>query len=196
LETFLAPGALELDNSCRATSGAIPCLAAVGPPWARTLRGALPHTCTVVPPIAAPPSFLTPLAPRAARAQPVMRRPRRLTTGVAAVPAPRHRRTRAMLRLGFHDGESEPPSQVSAPIKCSTPPLARATAEPPPAPWTPMRSSTLRPSSLPIRVDPTSPRTRWSFHTRLLPRLDRILAGATAPAAAAAHALRSSPRHK
>jgi hypothetical protein len=157
-----------------------------GTPWARTPRGALHHTCTVVPPIAAPPSSPTPLAPRAACARAVTRRPRRPTTGVAAVPAPRRRRTYAMLRLGLHVGESELPSQVSAPIKCNTPPLARATAEPPPAPWTPTQSSTLRPSSLPTRATPTSPRTRWSFHTRLLPRLDHILVGATAPAAAAA----------
>jgi hypothetical protein len=62
------------------------------------------------------------------------------------------------------------------------------------APWlTRTASSIFRSLSLPTKAATTSPRTRWSLHTRLLLRLDRRLAGVTIPAAAAAGLRRARP---
>jgi hypothetical protein len=71
---------------------------------------------------------------------------------------------------------------------------ARATRRAAAAPWlTRTASSNFRSLSLPTKAATTSPRTRWSLHTRLLLRLDRRLAGVTIPAAAAAGLRRARP---
>jgi hypothetical protein len=78
----------------------------------------------------------------------------------------------------------------------SWPPSPRAQgalAEPTPAPWTPMRSSTFRQLSPPNHVAPTSTRTPCSSHTRLLSRPGRRLAGIKPPAAATAGLRRACP---
>jgi hypothetical protein len=46
---------------------------------------------------------------------------------------------------------------------------------------------------LPTKAATTFPRTRWSFHTRLLPRLDCKLAGVIFPAVTAADFRRARP---
>jgi hypothetical protein len=59
---------------------------------------------------------------------------------------------------------------------------ARATRRVVAMPWlTRTASSIFRSLSLPTKATTTSPRTRWSLHTRLLLRLDRRLAGVTTP---------------
>jgi hypothetical protein len=71
---------------------------------------------------------------------------------------------------------------------------ARATRRAAAVPWlTRTASSIFRSLSLPTKATTTSPRTRWSLHTRLLLRLDRRLAGVTIPAAAVAGLRRARP---
>jgi hypothetical protein len=90
------------------------------------LRGALPHTCTVGPPIAAPPSYTTSLAPRAVRAWAMTHRPRLSPNGATTVLGRTSCPYRDPLALARKETPSPPPC---SPLKADQPLPVRT------APW-------------------------------------------------------------